>query len=472
MCDINFKFHEIISQLDSEETQNVIFLCKDLVPQEAPELSDLIIELKQRRYIDNGKTDLIAELLHYVKRYDLLRDYLNITKKEIKERMRIPGTANISAFRLLLYELSELVTDSQYQEMKNVFSDELPKAKLEKATNLLHIFIELEKKCVLENDLSYLKEKSSAFGDDFLKKIEEYEKMSTQDNCVSQDTQAISADSLPQSPEGFYKIKCKDRGTCLIINNFNFEKARQNYPKCAKNWQDRVGTNIDEVSINEPLFEFPIQTNFIHRFFADSLSEVFRILNFQVQVKKDLDGHSITKTVQSYSKLNYEDRDCFVCCLLSHGNKGVIFGTNGQSVPIKDLTCYFRSSLCPSLKGKPKLFFIQACQGVEPQKCVPAESDACHASGDSKVAQCDLIPNEPDFLLGMATTLDSLAFRDPSKGSWYIQSLCKELTTNRGTDLISILTKVNYQVSQNQTQNNETQIPQPWTTLTRNLILT
>jgi len=57
----------------------------------------------------------------------------------------------------------------------------------------------------------------------------------------------------------------------------------------------------------------------------------------------------------------------FVCCILSHGAIGAIYGTDGRTVLIKDLTVFFKASICPSLCGKPKMFFIQACQGTEKQ---------------------------------------------------------------------------------------------------------
>lgn len=55
--------------------------------------------------------------------------------------------------------------------------------------------------------------------------------------------------------------------------------------------------------------------------------------------------------------------DCFVCCILTHGVLGHLYGSNGVLVSIKDLTGTFQTNRCTSLAGKPKLFFLQACQG-------------------------------------------------------------------------------------------------------------
>lgn len=60
----------------------------------------------------------------------------------------------------------------------------------------------------------------------------------------------------------------------------------------------------------------------------------------------------------SVSKEDHSRYASFVCVLLSHGDEGVFFGTDG-SVELKYLTSLFRGDRCKSLVGKPKLFFIQ-----------------------------------------------------------------------------------------------------------------
>ena len=50
------------------------------------------------------------------------------------------------------------------------------------------------------------------------------------------------------------------------------------------------------------------------------------------------------------------------------GMCGGIYGVNGRFLEIKDLTSCFKAVRCPSLAGKPKLFFLQACQGRAKQQ--------------------------------------------------------------------------------------------------------
>jgi len=53
----------------------------------------------------------------------------------------------------------------------------------------------------------------------------------------------------------------------------------------------------------------------------------------------------------------------FVLCILSHGEKGAVYGTDGKLVTIEQLEELFDGHCCNQLAGRPKLFLIQACQG-------------------------------------------------------------------------------------------------------------
>lgn len=67
---------------------------------------------------------------------------------------------------------------------------------------------------------------------------------------------------------------------------------------------------------------------------------------------------SLLVNIFPVSKEDHSKRSSFVCVLLSHGDEGIIFGTNGP-VDLKKLTGFFRGDYCRSLTGKPKLFIIQ-----------------------------------------------------------------------------------------------------------------
>ena len=58
------------------------------------------------------------------------------------------------------------------------------------------------------------------------------------------------------------------------------------------------------------------------------------------------------------SRQNHADSDCFACAILSHGDEGVVYGTDAK-VKIDDLVEPLKGANCKTLAGKPKLFFIQ-----------------------------------------------------------------------------------------------------------------
>lgn len=58
------------------------------------------------------------------------------------------------------------------------------------------------------------------------------------------------------------------------------------------------------------------------------------------------------------AKEDHSSSASFVCVLLSHGEEGIIFGTDGPE-KFDSFTKYFKGDNCKSLVGKPKLFFIQ-----------------------------------------------------------------------------------------------------------------
>jgi len=60
---------------------------------------------------------------------------------------------------------------------------------------------------------------------------------------------------------------------------------------------------------------------------------------------------------------DHRTADMFVMCILSHGEDGHFYALNGAKISIDRVVNYFDGKKCEALRGKPKLFFIQACQG-------------------------------------------------------------------------------------------------------------
>ena len=86
----------------------------------------------------------------------------------------------------------------------------------------------------------------------------------------------------------------------------------------------------------------------------------------------------------------------------------MISGANGilkssdQAYKPERLWSYFTAKQCPSLAGKPKLFFIQACQGTRLDRGVTLMEADSVTENDAAVSSYK-IPNHADFLIAFST---------------------------------------------------------------------
>lgn len=201
-----------------------------------------------------------------------------------------------------------------------------------------------------------------------------------------------------------YKMERSPHGTALIINNEQFLEHDK-----------REGTAIDE----------------------RNLTHLFRYLDYKVEVHRNLDSGEMWSVMEEMGQRNHGEYDSFVCCILSHGSEGHVFGTDSVMVSLNDLTGMVDAQRCPSLVGKPKLFFLQACRGKmkEVSHRVGTDSDMPRqrpmvatdvgvrvgTDGDTH------IPTTADFFFGYATPHGHVAWRDFDHGSWYVSELCRSL---------------------------------------------
>ncbi|XP_063075949.1 caspase 21, apoptosis-related cysteine peptidase [Engraulis encrasicolus] len=204
-------------------------------------------------------------------------------------------------------------------------------------------------------------------------------------------------------------------GKCLIINNENFTGQPH---------LQRFGTEVD----------------------GEKLRVTFRMLGFNVRMEKDLSAADMKRVLHDVSEEDHSDKSCFVCVLLSHGEPALLMGADGASVPIRMLASTLSSQHCHSLRGKPKLFFIQACRGQKMDAGVETDSTQHEDDLEEEFAGVSEIPEE-DFLCFHSTSPSYYSWRNQLSGSVFIDSLCNLLTHHRKQELIKILTRVSCQVA-------------------------
>lgn len=209
--------------------------------------------------------------------------------------------------------------------------------------------------------------------------------------------------------ETVYKMERGTRGIAIIINNKEFLRSSgmDRYP--------RNGTDVDR----------------------DALLKLFRMLKFDVRVYNNRTRAEINRIAKDMATYNHSNYDAFIFSILTHGEEGVIYGTDG-TLTIKEITSEFKYSA--TLAGKPKLFFFQACQGHEYMDGM----DVTDAPQDNRVS----VPAEADFLYAYSTVPGYYSWRNSVNGSWFIQSLTKVFEDNaERMDILRMLTRVNAMVS-------------------------
>ncbi|CAJ1057958.1 caspase-3-like [Xyrichtys novacula] len=230
---------------------------------------------------------------------------------------------------------------------------------------------------------------------------------------TSEETDSLPTSSTKAADQDPYQYRMDypSIGTCLIINNKNFNPRT--------NMSTRNGTDVD----------------------AATAVKCFSALGYEIKFVNDQTVAQIKQLMLSVSQMDHSNKASFVCVLLSHGEEGGIYGTDGFE-KIENLTKCFKGDRCKSLVGKPKLFFIQACRGSELDEGTTIETD-------SKAEQTsERIPVEADFLYAFSTAPGYYSWRNTSNGSWFIQALCEMLLHWSGKlELMQIMTRVNRKVA-------------------------
>ncbi|CAL8268059.1 unnamed protein product [Lota lota] len=435
------KLLKVGQALSRDETKALAFLCTDILKCDVSLLEspiDLFQLLEKHDVLSEDQPYLLADLLRVIQHFKLLHDL------DLNSKMSTTGS-RISPYRMLLYKLSENITKNNLKSIKFLLKEDLQRSRLEPNVSTLEVFLAMERKDILSSsDLHRLEEVLQHVCPVLLKDIKQFK---ASQGTIAQETglndfrprssSDISGRGKGQTVLPAYPMTGQERGFCWVVNNFDFSLSNRKH-------SNRDGTNIDE----------------------ESLRRVFTWLGFKVEVLQDSTGDQMLTSMRELASRDHSGMDCVACVVLSHGLEGGVYGVDGKVVWLKELWDFLNGLRCKSLTGKPKLFFIQACQGRLKEQAVSVQADGPSSPGvrtqtdgpnsstgdlcSDTVVSSGLVPSTADFLTAMAATPSYVSVRDETQGSWFIQSLCQNLVqmVPHGNDLVSILTKVNEDVSQ------------------------
>uniref|UniRef100_A0A182NW71 Caspase family p20 domain-containing protein n=1 Tax=Anopheles dirus TaxID=7168 RepID=A0A182NW71_9DIPT len=189
-----------------------------------------------------------------------------------------------------------------------------------------------------------------------------------------------------------YDISHGRRGMAIILNHENFELMNK-----------REGSTIDR----------------------DTAVAVLTNLQFDVRVYNDLPSGRLFGELKRLADEDHTESDCLLVMVMTHGDEDVLYAYD-RPYSVDRLWEHFMGNACPTLLGKPKLFFIQACRGRAFDKgvklgCSDLDSD-CHVFEPHKYT----IPTTADLLVMYSSYKGHVSWRNPRGGSWFIPALCVE----------------------------------------------
>ena len=230
-----------------------------------------------------------------------------------------------------------------------------------------------------------------------------------------------------------YQMHNNPHGIAVIIDNYKFHSTDPDQ----KPMTNRRGSEVDE----------------------NSLYALWKYLQYDVCILKNCTAYELFSELKSIASLSHNNYDSFVCCILSHGYSDGVYGADGQPVKIKDIANLFKGRNCPTLFGKPKMFFIQACRGDNDDEGVFSSDDEIQKDGKD---DSNSLPSDADFLFAFSTAPGKASYRSQRHGSWYISILCEVLNDcASNSDLVSMLITVNDYVSKAYTKDGYKQCPAP-----------
>ncbi|KAJ7384124.1 hypothetical protein OS493_023450 [Desmophyllum pertusum] len=93
---------------------------------------------------------------------------------------------------------------------------------------------------------------------------------------------------------------------------------------------------------------------------AQPLTDLFKHLLFDVQVRRNLQMLQIYEVAQEFARKDHSEFDSFVVIIMSVCGQGnEISGVDGRKASLENVMSEFTATNCSSLQGKPKLFFVQ-----------------------------------------------------------------------------------------------------------------
>ncbi|KAM7097016.1 CASP8 and FADD-like apoptosis regulator isoform 3-T4 [Ciconia maguari] len=398
--------HQIEQELDKEEEEMMVFLCRDLAPDLATaDLRELLVALNEREKLSFLG---LSELLYRVKRFDLLRRILK-TEKATVEANLARSLRIVPDYRVLMVEINENLEKEEVSSLVFLLRDYAPRMKMAKDKSFLALVIDLEKlNLVAPNQLDLIE---NCFQNihriDLIRKIQKYKHEAEPVHMSIQESGPVSHKVFDDQ----YRMQSQPLGICLII--------------------DCIGND------------------------TDVLEETFRGLGYDVHCHRYLNMNTMNQTLLEVARLQkHRNCDSFICILVSRGSPQSIFCTDHtfSGFPLERIKKYFTADSCPELLGKPKLFFIQSYIVPENEQeytsLLEVDGNDEKIIANAKIPWKVTIPQVADIFWSQCKVDVSTLEKSPSSSSYYLRCLAELLRNphKRKLSILDIHTELNRKV--------------------------
>ena len=176
-----------------------------------------------------------------------------------------------------------------------------------------------------------------------------------------------------------------------------------------------------------------------------SLSHTLQYLGYSVEIYANLTAAEITRKMKTVANRDHMQFDSFICCIIGCGTEDGVYGSDGEVVPLQEVVAALKGNSCPTLIGKPKMFFFQLSQGDTVDEGVQTLAKSLETDTP---AGAETVPSEADFFFAYAAVTGYQAYSD-NLGSYFIRTLTDVITEKAQVlHLADMLTEVSQQMAQ------------------------
>lgn len=452
--------NNVTASLEKEECKTLLYLCTDLFNNICVEdLRGALLAFARQAQAQAGQAQagdaLLMELMFRMKRFDILKKVFGTNRQQVEGILK--KRAVLSDYRVLMADVSENLGTEDLQSLIFLLSSTLPKERLARATSFLDVLVELEKlnevSCdkldLLEQCLRNIKRM------DLVKRIQAYKNRGQNVPCAVPKVQKSFKFTPVQHQPSIQQVK---QTLCF---SQEFQNLKLSVPETGTQHQQAL---MEQYEMNPGQRGLCVIIDCVG-FDGEMLNRTFECLGFKVIFHSLLGLKETQKVLEDLTRNRIlQGVNRFVCCIISRGTDSHLLATDSSSLGIRleDLRQLFSPTQCPSLCGKPKLFFTQIYRTTEipntlsmDDEYLETDAPACHYSR-RLCANARTIPVSADVLWSVCRAETKL-LEGSGHQSVYLRALNSAFLEGcqRKMLLLDIMAEVNRNVFSHNQQNPE-----------------